>query len=101
MNNQYTELMLILLRLEGKIDTLVSTPDDDKANPLTRVLEPSYTLKAGCFACGKVDCRGNNTNLPCSTMTPYALTEGSLMDAGLSQEWVRPIPATVEYIGGR
>jgi hypothetical protein len=70
MNKEYTELMRILLRLEGKIDALSLTTDDDKGNELPRVLEPAY-----------------------------ALTEGNLMDAGLSQEWVRPIPATVEYIG--
>jgi hypothetical protein len=72
MNKEYTELMRILLRLEGKIDTLVSTLDKEKANPLPRVLGPAY-----------------------------ALTEGNLMDAGLSQKWLSPIPATVEYIGGR
>ncbi len=72
MTNQHTELMLILLRLEGKIDALLSAPDDDKGNELSFVLEPSYALK-----------------------------EGDLMDAGMVQEWLRPIPATVEYIGGR
>lgn len=58
MNNQYTELMLILLRLEGKIDALLSTPDDDKGNELSHVLEQSYALK-----------------------------EGDLMDAGVTQMW--------------
>lgn len=58
MNNQYTELMLILLRLEGKIDALLSIPDDDKGNELSFVLEPSYALK-----------------------------EGDLMDAGVGQKW--------------
>lgn len=58
MTNQHTELMLILLRLEGKIDALAATLGDDKVNTLPRVLESAYALK-----------------------------EGDLMDAGVGQKW--------------
>lgn len=31
----------------------------------------------------------------------YALSSGSLVDAGLKQEWAGSIPPTTEYIGGK
>lgn len=58
MNNKYTELMLILLRLEGKIDALAATLGKEKGEELSCVIEPSYALK-----------------------------EGNLMDAGIVQKW--------------
>lgn len=90
---RFSETMVQLAKLEAKVDVLLKLfaeikEDIRKDAPVISRPTVGYT---GCLACGEYECVGRQGYLPCPNMAPYALTSGSLTDAGIAQTWREPL----------
>lgn len=76
-----------LKELENEVkvlNTYVDTQLKNKYHP-----QPNQNIfgTTGCLLCGKYDCPAAITNVPCPKGIPYALSSGSLVDSGTTQQW--------------
>jgi hypothetical protein len=91
----YTETMIKLIELEAKLDVLLvmfaEIKEEIKPKEYVNSIHSGKDLfrnaSTGCLVCGKYDCIAQNKGLPCTVMSPYALTTGNFVDAGFVQVW--------------